>query len=357
MTASQTETSRRALDLLRFAVPWDASVAVIGDEVEGIGRRLILPLVPGGEQASELSDEAAVARLEALRAQDCEFLVIGPSAFAWFDARPAFRQHLDTEYRLVDRDPSSCAVYALHGGGERTGADGLPLPPVDMIRMTSGMRNAPNPDAAYRRFERGATGTADWIRAKLKRNGTPADSLGAMLDFGCGCGRVTRHWQDLPGTVHGSDYNPLLVDWCARHLQFAEFRTNGLEPPLPYEDGTFDFLYSISIFTHLEEPLQVPWMQELVRVVRPGGLILITVSGETHARSLPGWERFRGQFEAGQLVVRKPERTGSNACAVYHPPSYVRDVLTSGLEIVDHEPGVEAAGQQDGILLRTPEQP
>ena len=95
----------------------------------------------------------------------------------------------------------------------------------------------------------------------LARNGVDMTALGALLDFGCGCGRITRHWKDLPGSVHGTDYNPHLVDWCAEHLPFADFALNSFEPPLPFADYSFDLVYSISIFTHLDEPLQVPWMQ------------------------------------------------------------------------------------------------
>ena len=94
-------------------------------------------------------------------------------------------------------------------------------------------------------------------------------------------------------------------------------------------------------------------MQELVRVVRPGGLILITVMGERRLRSLPRGSACASRSRPGELVVTKPERAGSNACAVYHPLTYVRDTLTSGLEIVDYEAGAAAAGQ-DGVLLRTP---
>ena len=350
MPASETETGRRVLDLLRFAVPWDAAVAVVGTELESIGRRLVVPLSP------DLTDADAIERLEALRGEGCEFLVVGSAAFDWLDARPRLSEHLDTRYRLVDRDPEACTVYALHGAAGRTGGDGLPLPPVDMIRMTSGLyRRASDPEAIYRRFEATGAESAAFIRDKLSDNGVAMEQLGSLLDFGCGCARVVRHWSDLPGAVHGSDYNPNLMRWCAENLSFAEFLANGAEPPLPYEDDTFDFLYSISIFTHLEEPLQVPWMRELARVARPGGLLLITVSGTDHARSLPGWEdQFREAFEAGRLVVRRPERTGSNACAVFHPPSYVRDTLTRGLEIVDHEGGVAQAGRQDALLLRKP---
>jgi SAM-dependent methyltransferase len=353
MTTSQTDTSRRVLEVLRFAVPWDASVAVVGREVEDIGRRVVTPLARDGE--TDLSADAAIARLEALRADGCEYLVVGASGLDWLDARPGFTAHLDTDYRLVDRDDDACAVYAVHGAGGRTGADGLPLPPVDMIRITQGLyRRAANPDLLYQRFENTGAETAGWIRDILTRNGAAIEGMGAVMDFGCGCGRVTRYLKDLPGSVHGSDYNPHLVHWCAGHLAFGEFRTNDAEPPLPYDDDSFDFLYSISIFTHLDEPLQVPWMRELARVVRPGGLLLITVMGEDRLRSIPAWEHLREPFEAGELVVTKPERAGSNACAVYHPQEYVRETLAGSLEIVDYEAGSPAAVRQDGILLRTP---
>ena len=63
MATSQTETNRRVLEVLRFAVPWDASVAVVGREVEDIGRRVVTPLAPEGDAAS-LTDLLA-ARLAA----------------------------------------------------------------------------------------------------------------------------------------------------------------------------------------------------------------------------------------------------------------------------------------------------
>jgi SAM-dependent methyltransferase len=176
-----------------------------------------------------------------------------------------------------------------------------------------------------------------------------------VLDFGCGCGRVTRHWKDLPGHVHGTDYNPHLLRWCAEHLKFADFSLNALEPPLPFADARFDLVYSISIFTHLDEPLQVPWMRELTRVVRPGGSILITLSGEERFRTLAAGERLREAFDAGGLVVLKAERRGTNACGAYHSRRYVDDTLTAGLELLEYASGGADDVRQDAVLLRKPE--
>ena len=60
------------------------------------------------------------------------------------------------------------------------------------------------------------------MRAILARSGVTIERLGAILDFGCGAGRVLRHWKSLEGpALHGTDYNPELVAWCAASLPFA----------------------------------------------------------------------------------------------------------------------------------------
>jgi SAM-dependent methyltransferase len=340
---------------LATAMPWDAAVAIAGPEGEGIGRRAVVPLAGEGSVPADLSPAAAIERLEQLRRDGIEYLLVGASAYEWFDAAAPLRAHLESHYRLVVRDEEVGAVYALHGAEPHLGEDGLPLPPIDLIRMTSGCyRRAHDRRAIHRAFETTSAKGAAWIRDILARNGAPLEEAGSLLDFGCGCGRIMRNWKDLPGDLHGSDYNPHLLRWCADHLSFAKFRMNDSEPPLPYADDSFDLLYSISIFTHLDEPLQVPWMRELARVVRPGGLILVTVSGEQRLRSVRAWERLREQFEAGELVVAKSERAGTNACTVYHPMRYVRETLTEGLELIDYVSDGAVDVRQDAVLLRRP---
>ena len=163
----------------------------------------------------------------------------------------------------------------------------------------------------------------------LAKNGVEMRDFEALLDFGCGCGRVIRQWRSLAGTdLHGTDYNPYLIEWCRRHLPFASFTTNDLSPSLSYEDETFDFVYAISIFTHLDEPLQVPWMSELRRVTKPGGFLLVTLNGASKLERLGedqlGAEQ-RQRFAAGELVVLRAHLPGTTACAAFHPErDYVR---------------------------------
>jgi SAM-dependent methyltransferase len=103
--------------------------------------------------------------------------------------------------------------------------DGLPLPPPAMILRVSGAA-----DAAW--FLHGGKLAAEAIRASLDRAGTSVASLESILDFGCGCGRVVRHWRRLPARVTGSGLDAAAVGWCRRNLPFASFAVNGLRPPL-----------------------------------------------------------------------------------------------------------------------------
>jgi SAM-dependent methyltransferase len=184
------------------------------------------------------------------------------------------------------------------------------------------------------------------VRDTVRHTGRELEELGAVLDFGCGCGRVIRSWAEVSGPAFsGSDYNPRLIDWCRANLPFARFEVNGLAPPLPFDDGEFDLVYALSVFTHLTEPLQHAWMAELRRVVKAGGLVLFTTRGDAWAWKLTPEERSR--YERGELVVRYAAVTGTNLCAAFHPWRYVQERLTAGFVVTESVHGGLADGAQD----------
>ena len=231
----------------------------------------------------------------------------------------------------------------------RGGGDGLPVPPARLLVLTIA-----SPSAEW--FIQSGRAAADSIRELLARNAVPIAQIGSMLDFGCGCGRVVRHWADTRMRVHGCDYNADLVDWCRRRLPFARFDTNNLEPPLRYADASFDLVYALSVFTHLPQTLQQRWIAEMARVLTPTGYLIVSTHGEAYLERLTEVERDR--FRAGQLVVHHDEEAGTNRCGVFFSEGYLRRHFAPGFVVRDLTPrGARGNPPQDLALLQARARP
>jgi len=223
--------------------------------------------------------------------------------------------------------------------------DGFPIPCPRFIITVDGTSNVPW------FLESGELG-AETIREVLSKNRLNMVCFREVLDFGCGCGRILRHWNTLEGPkVYGTDCASHLAHWCQRNLPFAEVSTNDVLPPLQYVKETFDFIYAFSVFTHLIEPMQKPWIEELSRVLKPRGYLLITTHGQHYLGQLTADER--REFEAGRLAVKNGNLSGTGLCGVYHPEVYVREKLAEGFDVVDFIPeGARGSPKQDLYLLR-----
>jgi ubiquinone/menaquinone biosynthesis C-methylase UbiE len=221
--------------------------------------------------------------------------------------------------------------------------DGLPLQPPRLIDYVSGMYDV---EAFYCI---GKEGVAN-IQKNLARNGLALERFGSVLDFGCGCGRILRHMAQFKNVrFHGTDYNPLLIKWCRENLPFAQFNVNELAGRLPYEDGQFDFVYALSVFTHLPEKEQFFWLDELRRVVKPGGYCYFTVNGTFDFRT----PKQREAFDRGEIVVQHASVPGAGTCHTYHPEAYLRKHFSNGFDVVDFIPqGQVDTARQDVLLLR-----
>jgi SAM-dependent methyltransferase len=228
----------------------------------------------------------------------------------------------------------------------KTGApDGLPVPPPELIYRVTGQLGIDY------FLENGRLGL-DCIDRVLARHGIAFERMGAVLDFGCGCGRILRHLKTLRGPkLYGVDWNPDAVRWSKASLPFAEFCVNTTSSGLRFFPGdAFDLIFAVSVFTHLPEVLQRFWMRELVRVMRPDGLLLLTVQGSDRLHQLTPAERRR--FEMGRCVVIGEDYPGENVCSVFHPEAYVRTVLAAELAVVEYVPGGARDARQDIVLLR-----
>jgi len=181
--------------------------------------------------------------------------------------------------------------------------------------------------------------------AQLVTEWLPTEQL-SILEWGCGPARVIRHLRDCVGAerieLSGTDYNEQSIAWCRANLKDIDFRTNQLTPPLPFGPETFDCVYALSVFTHLSEPMQHAWMEELQRVLKPSGIIIFTVQGEIDRdRLLPGE---RARYEQGQLVVRDEFAEGKKRFLAIHSPRYVRNELVPQCQVLRHIPSPRRTG-------------
>jgi len=190
--------------------------------------------------------------------------------------------------------------------------------------------------------------------AELVRSAVPLDEVRALLDWGCGCGRVLRHWADLRETrVHGCDINPRMVEWCNANLPFADAAVNDLTPPLPYGDGAFELVYAFSVMTHLPEDLQRAWMSECRRVLKPGGYFLFSTLGAHFVSRDRLTPAERQSFENGNLVVLYEGSPGTSLCSAYHPPEYVARELAEGFDVVSFRPAADDGRHDLHVLQKT----
>jgi ubiquinone/menaquinone biosynthesis C-methylase UbiE len=103
-----------------------------------------------------------------------------------------------------------------------------------------------------------------------------------VLDVGCGTGHFTQWFAEQVGPeghVTGLDASHVLLAEARRRVQGRALPleyVQGDAHHLPFADGTFDRCYASLVLEHLEDPRGA--LAELVRVTRPGGLVITTAN-------------------------------------------------------------------------------
>lgn len=191
-------------------------------------------------------------------------------------------------------------------------------------------------------------------------------ATGKVLDWGCGHGRVTRYLRMLGanGPLHGIDIDHQNVEWAQRHLAGITFADGPLMPPTRYRAGLFDLVFGISVMTHLAVEVQRTWLEELRRILKPGGLALLTFTGDS---AVAFSSRFldRAWVDEYKATGRGPDSPNSDLSGIVSDPAYYRNVKQTAAvaaEVCREQFSVEAIhpcmfGYQDLLVLRSPRRP
>ncbi len=110
-----------------------------------------------------------------------------------------------------------------------------------------------------------------------------------VLDVGCGGGRHVIHLLRLGMSVTAGDvWAPALAEtrrWLAReglHAYLVKLDMTAL----PFADATFDAVLSVNVLHHAQPSEARAAVQEVLRVLRPGGLFLAVLAGPGDCRCL-----------------------------------------------------------------------
>jgi SAM-dependent methyltransferase len=171
-----------------------------------------------------------------------------------------------------------------------------------------------------------------------------------VLDFGCGAGRTLRHFraEAASGEFWGVDIDATSIDLLRETVcpPFHVLRSDYL-PPLELESASFDLVWSISVFTHLTDS-SIPWLLELHRLLKPGGVLIATYMGRWTSELLAGepWDENR----IGMNVLRHNHPASDGAPLVLTSDWWLREHWGRAFDVLHIEPNVH--NQSWAVLVK-----
>jgi len=112
------------------------------------------------------------------------------------------------------------------------------------------------------------------------------DKSARILEAGAGTGRVVKYFHDLGySDVHGIEINQTAVEHINRNYPELKI-VQGDILKMPYPDAYFDVVVSYGVVEHFPKLGVVPPLRALFRVLRRGGIAVVTVPSFNHLRRI-----------------------------------------------------------------------
>jgi SAM-dependent methyltransferase len=148
------------------------------------------------------------------------------------------------------------------------------------------------------------------LRGRYQRHGARPLTEAAVLDFGCGWGRLTRYLaRDVAsGNLYGCDPVEAILDVCRTSRVPATLARSEFRPERVPFDRSFDLAFAFSVFTHLSETAHEHCLRALHGALEPGGILIATIRPPSYLHSCPALHPLRdtlGADEAAALAAAR----------------------------------------------------
>lgn len=100
---------------------------------------------------------------------------------------------------------------------------------------------------------------------------------GPFLDFGCGIGRITKALRKKYGNGFGIDIAPKMIELACEYVDGVEFFVNQTDSLGQFSDNSIGFIYSHIVLQHIPNIYQKRYLEEFLRILKPGGLAVFQI--------------------------------------------------------------------------------
>ncbi len=171
-----------------------------------------------------------------------------------------------------------------------------------------------------------------------------------VLELGCGVGRIGRELAPKVAHWQGADISANMLGVARERLAdldnvgFTELKRTSLDA---LASASFTKAYCVAVFIHMDKEDFLLYLEELARVLVPGGLVFLDTWNLAHP---VGWRRFA--LEVGQHRNADPSQRKDVARNQFSTPGEVRLFLEhSGFEplaVFSDSPWVQAVAARSG---------
>jgi SAM-dependent methyltransferase len=132
---------------------------------------------------------------------------------------------------------------------------------------------------------------------------------GRVLELGCGAGRLTGHLLSIGRATYGLDISPAMIAACRRRFPEATFAEGDMRDLSAFHSGSLDAVVAIcNLLDALDPAGRGQTLDEIARVLRPGGLLLMSAHNRAFMPHLRG---------PASILSRQPKQLAANI--VYFP--------------------------------------